>query len=34
MFERRLFDAMFATDDQSEGMAAFGEKRSAQFRGK
>jgi enoyl-CoA hydratase len=34
MFERRLFDAMFATEDQAEGMAAFAEKRIAQFRGK
>jgi enoyl-CoA hydratase len=31
-FERRLFNAMFATDDQKEGMAAFAEKRTAQFR--
>ena len=31
-FERRLFHAMFATDDQKEGMAAFAEKRAAQFR--
>ncbi len=31
-FERRLFHAMFATDDQKEGMAAFSEKRAAQFR--
>lgn len=30
--ERRLFHAMFATDDQKEGMAAFVEKRSPQFR--
>ncbi|MBA3324653.1 MAG: enoyl-CoA hydratase [Rhodobacteraceae bacterium] len=34
LFERRLFDAMFATEDQVEGMAAFAEKRSAQFRGR
>ncbi len=34
LFERRMFDAMFATEDQTEGMAAFMEKRSAQFRGK
>jgi enoyl-CoA hydratase len=34
LFERRLFDAMFATEDQAEGMAAFTEKRTAQFRGK
>jgi enoyl-CoA hydratase len=34
LFERRLFNALFSTEDQSEGMAAFMEKRSAQFRGK
>ncbi len=34
LFERRLFDALFATEDQVEGMAAFAEKRSPQFRGK
>lgn len=34
VFERRLFHSMFATEDQSEGMAAFLEKRSAQFRDK
>jgi enoyl-CoA hydratase len=32
LFERRLFHALFATADQSEGMAAFQEKRDAQFR--
>ena len=32
LFERRMFHALFATEDQSEGMAAFSEKRSAQFR--
>jgi enoyl-CoA hydratase len=32
LFERRLFHSLFATDDQKEGMAAFMEKRSAQFR--
>lgn len=32
LFERRLFHAMFATEDQKEGMAAFVEKRQAQFR--
>ena len=31
-FERRLFHAAFATDDQKEGMAAFVEKRSPAFR--
>ncbi len=34
LFERRLFDALFATEDQAEGMAAFAEKRSPQFRGR
>lgn len=32
LFERRLFNAMFATEDQKEGMAAFIEKREPQFR--
>ncbi len=32
LFERRLFHALFATEDQKEGMAAFLEKREAQFR--
>jgi enoyl-CoA hydratase len=31
-FERRLFHSMFALEDQKEGMAAFTEKRSANFR--
>jgi len=31
-FERRLFHAMFATEDQKEGMAAFSEKRKPQFK--
>ena len=31
-FERRLFHATFATDDQKEGMAAFIEKRKPAFR--
>ncbi len=31
-FERRLFHATFATDDQKEGMAAFVEKRPEQFK--
>jgi enoyl-CoA hydratase len=32
LFERRVFHALFATEDQKEGMAAFLEKRQAQFR--
>jgi enoyl-CoA hydratase len=31
-FERRVFQAMFATDDQKEGMAAFVEKRKPGFK--
>jgi enoyl-CoA hydratase len=31
-FERRVFHAMFSTADQKEGMAAFVEKRPAQFK--
>lgn len=31
-YERRLFQSLFATEDQQEGMAAFAEKREAQFR--
>jgi enoyl-CoA hydratase len=31
-FERRVFHAMFGTDDQKEGMAAFVEKRPAKFK--
>jgi enoyl-CoA hydratase len=31
-FERRVFHSMFALEDQSEGMAAFVEKRSPNFR--
>ena len=34
LFERRLFHALFATEDQKEGMAAFLEKRTPQFRDK
>ena len=33
-FERRLFHSAFATEDQKEGMAAFLEKRPAQFKNK
>ncbi|HEX4786920.1 MAG TPA: enoyl-CoA hydratase [Actinospica sp.] len=33
-FERRLFHAAFATEDQKEGMAAFAEKRPPKFRGR
>ena len=33
-FERRLFHALFATEDQKEGMEAFSEKRQAQFKGR
>ena len=32
LFERRLFHALFATNDQKEGMAAFLEKRRPEFR--
>ncbi len=32
--ERRLFTLLFATEDQKEGMAAFAEKRAAQWRGR
>jgi len=31
-FERRLFHAMFATEDQKEGMAAFADKRKPAFK--
>ncbi len=34
LVERRLFHALFATEDQTEGMEAFLEKREAQFRDK
>jgi enoyl-CoA hydratase len=33
-FERRLFNATFALEDQSEGMAAFAEKRKPDFKNK
>ena len=33
-FERRMFQSLFSTDDQKEGMAAYLEKRSAHFRDK
>ncbi len=33
-FERRLFQSMFATEDQNEGMTAFVEKRKANFQNK
>jgi len=33
LFERRLFHGLFGTQDQKEGMAAFVEKREAQWRG-
>jgi enoyl-CoA hydratase len=32
LYERRLFHAMFSSEDQKEGMSAFLEKREAQFR--
>ncbi len=34
LFERRVFHALFATEDQKEGMRAFIEKREPQFRDK
>jgi len=34
LFERRLFQSMFTTEDQKEGMAAFSEKRKPHFKNK
>ncbi len=31
-FERRMFHSAFSTEDKAEGMAAFLEKRTAQFK--
>ena len=33
-FERRLFHGLFGTEDQKEGMAAFVEKREAEWKGR
>ena len=33
-FERRLFQSMFTTEDQKEGMEAFAEKRKPHFKHK
>jgi enoyl-CoA hydratase len=33
-FERRVFHSLFATEDQTEGMGAFMEKRAAAFKGR
>ena len=34
IFERRLFHGLFGTEDQKEGMAAFVDKRAAEWKGK
>jgi enoyl-CoA hydratase len=34
LFERRVFHALFATEDQKEGMRAFAEKRKPSFQGR
>ena len=34
LFERRMFHSLFATEDQKEGMSAFIDKRTPQFRDK
>ena len=34
IFERRLFHGLFGTEDQKEGMAAFVEKREAEWKGR
>ena len=34
LFERRLFNLLFATEDQKEGMAAFVEKRAPVWKGR
>jgi enoyl-CoA hydratase len=34
LFERRLFHGLFGSEDQKEGMAAFVEKREANWKGR
>jgi enoyl-CoA hydratase/carnithine racemase len=34
VMERRLFNMLFASEDQKEGMAAFIEKRAAEWKGR